>query len=570
MLRSGAGIRVALLAIVGVALVAGALTRAASARQSATFDEIILVSGGARGVTLGRWDMVTDQPPLMMWLYGWAVSSADPVLPTEDRSWGFDERWDYARAVFFEGANDPEVLLPRARLVTTVMAAGLVFAAGLFGLWVAGPVSGVLAALFTALVPDVLAHGGVAYNDVPLALAFLLSVWALDATVRRPSLRSGALTGVALACAFGMKMSALALLPIAGVLLGMEATSRWGEEAWRRRVVASAGAGMAAAYLTLVVFYGGDVTLSLLRFNFWRTVLHTTGGHPAPAFLLGSVSEGGWWYYFPVAFFLKTPVGLHIALVTAVTLLASSAVTALRTHREAALAQVMAWRGRAPLVGALVFGAFLMRSDLNAGFRYALPAVSLLAVFTAIGASRAWRTRGGAAGDSSADALGDSPRGMSTGRGRSAVRVVVVVAVILSALSVLRTHPWHLSYASAWAGGPTAAWRALSDSNVDWGQGLLELRRFMQDEGVASVRLSYFGSARPSAYGIEYVALPSFFRLTRDRTSGSEADPRFTVISATNLQGLYLQGRDPFASYREREPYRILGHALFVYDDTAR
>ncbi|MGB1778596.1 MAG: ArnT family glycosyltransferase, partial [Longimicrobiales bacterium] len=446
----------------------------------------------------------------------------------------------------------------------------LVFAAGLFGLWVAGPVSGVLAALFTALVPDVLAHGGVAYNDVPLALAFLLSVWALDATVRRPSLRSGALTGVALACAFGMKMSALALLPIAGVLLGMEATSRWGEEAWRRRVVASAGAGMAAAYLTLVVFYGGDVTLSLLRFNFWRTVLHTTGGHPAPAFLLGSVSEGGWWYYFPVAFFLKTPVGLHIALVTAVTLLASSAVTALRTHREAALAQVMAWRGRAPLVGALVFGAFLMRSDLNAGFRYALPAVSLLAVFTAIGASRAWRTRGGAAGDSSADALGDSPRGMSTGRGRSAVRVVVVVAVILSALSVLRTHPWHLSYASAWVGGPTAAWRALSDSNVDWGQGLLELRRFMQDEGVASVRLSYFGSARPSAYGIEYVALPSFFRLTRDRTSGSEADPRFTVISATNLQGLYLQGRDPFASYREREPYRILGHALFVYDDTAR
>ncbi len=560
--RSGDRVRIAVLAIVCTALAAGAVTRAASSRQSATFDEIILVSGGARGVTHGRWDMITDQPPLMMWLYGWAVAPMDPVLPTEDRRWGFEERWDYARAVFFEGANDPELLLPRARLVTTLMAAGLVLAAGLFGLWVAGPVSGVLAALLTAFVPDVLAHGGVAYNDVPLALAFLLSVWALDAAVRRPSWRSGAPAGFALACAFGMKMSALALLPIAGVVFGMEALSRWRDEAWRRHVAVSAGACAVAAYLTLVVFYSGDVTLSLLRFNFWRTVLHTTAGHPAPAFLLGTVSDGGWWYYFPVAFFLKTPLGLHLALFAAVALLGSSAVTAVRTHRETVLSRALAWRGRAPLVGALVFGAFLLRSDLNAGFRYALPAVPLLCVFTAVGVSRAWRTAEGVVGDASG--------GMQAGPVRSAVRAGVIVAVSLTAVSVLRAHPWHLSYASVWAGGQASAWRALSDSNVDWGQGLLELRRFMQDEGVASVRLSYFGSAHPSAYGIEYVALPSFFRLTEDRTANAEATPRFTVISATNLQGLYLQGRDPFAAYRDREPYRVLGHALFVYDDSAR
>ena len=48
---------------------------------------------------------------------------------------------------------------------------------------------------------------------------------------------------------------------------------------------------------------------------------------------------------------------------------------------------------------------------------------------------------------------------------------------------------------------------------------------------------------------------------------GAEASPRFTVVSANNLLGLYLQGRDPFAPYRDREPYRVLGHALFVYDE---
>jgi hypothetical protein len=52
-----------------------------------------------------------------------------------------------------------------------------------------------------------------------------------------------------------------------------------------------------------------------------------------------------------------------------------------------------------------------------------------------------------------------------------------------------------------------------------------------------------------------------------DRTPNAEPSPRFTVISATNLVGLYLQGRDPFAPYRAREPYRVLGHSMLVFDD---
>ena len=39
--------------------------------------------------------MITDQPPLMMYAYGLAASSARPVRPSEDREWLFDDRWDY-------------------------------------------------------------------------------------------------------------------------------------------------------------------------------------------------------------------------------------------------------------------------------------------------------------------------------------------------------------------------------------------------------------------------------------------------------------------------------------------
>ena len=521
------------------------LTWSASHRQSATFDEIILVSGGVRGVTHGAWDMVTDQPPLMMWLYGWAGAGAVAETPPEDRPWDFESRWDYARLLFFGMDNDAQALLGRARLVTSLMAGGVVAAAGGLAMWAAGPAAGVLAALLTAFMPDVLAHGGIAYNDLPLALAFLLAVWALDVVARRPGPGRGAIAGLCVAATFGMKMSALALLPIAGVVFVAEGLSRGWDRGWLRGMAGAGAVACFAAYAFLVVMYQGDPTLTALRFNFWRTVLHTTGGHPAPAYLLGDTSAGGWWYYFPVAFLFKTPVAFQLVLAGAV-----AGLVATFRGRVYPFRSVCAWRGRAPLVALVTFGAFLMRSDLNAGFRYALPVLPLLAGVAAIGLGTWW-----------AGAAGRAPR-------RSRVTGGAVAGlVMLQAVSVLSWYPHWIPFTSAWAGSRDRGWTVLADSNVDWGQGLIELRSFMEAEGVSSVSLSYFGSARPEAYGIEYVALPSFFRLSLDRTPNAEAAPRFTVISANNLLGLYMQGRDPFAAYREREPYRVLGHTLFVYDE---
>lgn len=530
--------RYAVVAIAVLALGAGGLTRLASVRMSGTFDEIILVAGGLHGVEQGQWGMVRDQPPLMLWAYGAAARGLEPELPGLGREWTPDDGWDFARLVFYSGMNEPQPLLNRARLVTTAMTVLLVAAAAGFAWWVAGPVAGVLGAVTTALLPDVLAHGGIAYNDLPLALAFLLAVWALDAAARRPSGRSGAVAGFAVAATFGMKLSALALLPIAALLFAAEAWARPAVErrAWMRRAVAASAAGLLFAYATLVVLYQGDTSLTLLRFNFWRTVLHVSGGHEAPAFLLGNTDAIGWWYYFPIAYLLKVPAGFQLLVFAAI-----GGLFGVWRQAGGGLRDLAAWRGRAPVLGVMVFGAFLMRSDLNAGFRYALPALPLLAVFASVGAARL----------------------LSGGVGR----VVVLVLVVAQAVSVLTVYPHFLAYSSVLAGGRDEGHRRLSDSNVDWGQGLLELRTFMQDEGIGSVNLSYFGSARPEAYGIEYVALPSFFRLSVPRTRFAAEYPRFTVISATNLQGLYLQGWDPFALYREREPYAVVGHSLFVFDE---
>lgn len=533
----------ALAVVVGVALLACAVTAGAMLRTSATFDEIVLVAGGLRGLERGAWDMVTGQPPVMMYLYGGAARTAGPSLPVEDGSWTVERGWAYARAVFFGQGNDPVGLLRRARWVGVAAVGVLVVTAGLWAAWITGPVTGlwaaVLAAIMVAGLPDVLAHGGVAYNDLPLALAFLVALWALDGAVRHPTPLRAAGTGLAVAVALGVKLSALALAPVAALLVAAEAAFRGRDRAWWRDVAVSVAVGVLALWAGLMVLYRGDPTLTLFRLGIWRTVLHTEGGHPAPAYFMGAESADGWWWFYPVVFFFKTPAAFQ-ALVA----LGGGALLhgARRVGRAGGWRRLAAWRGRAALLGLLVFGFFLLRSHLDSGFRYALPVLPLLAVLAAAGLARL----------------------MIAGR-----RMVAAVAalVVLQVASVLTAYPHLLAYTSVWAGSRDGAHRVLVDSSLDWGQGLLQLRRFMEREGVSRVALAYFGSAAPEAYGIEYQALPSFFRL--EKPSDGPA-PRFTVISATLLHGLYLQGHDPYAAYRDRTPDRVLGHTLLVYDEEAR
>ena len=74
--------------------------------------------------------------------------------------------------------------------------------------------------------------------------------------------------------------------------------------------------------------------------------------------------------------------------------------------------------------------------------------------------------------------------------------------VILAPLSY---YPNFLSYISEYGPGRDRGSEILVDSSLDWGQGLLQLREYMREQGIERVYLSYFGSARPDGYGIDYV-----------------------------------------------------------------
>jgi len=69
----------------------------------------------------------------------------------------------------------------------------------------------------------------------------------------------------------------------------------------------------------------------------------------------------------------------------------------------------------------------------------------------------------------------------------------------------------------------------------------------MERHGVSEVDLAYFGTADPAAYGIAFRKVALFFDFYPDRSPVRLESGRTVAVSATLLQGLYLDREREFA-----------------------
>jgi len=515
------------------------LAGSAMLRTSTTFDEIVFPAVGARGLRTGDFGMVLDHPRLPQYLYGLPLYLAGVRYPPEEEydRHVYSARYHYAGALYWGVGNSPERVAMTARLVGLAFGVLIVVATFLAARRHMGEGAALLAAALVAFTPDVLAHAGVAYTDVPLTFAILAGVYAMDAMAREPTPRRAAVAGLAFAFGACIKFSALALVAVAALLLVLEAAAgRWRDAAWRSALVRAGAVFAVVAYAFFLVVYPFDWRLT----EYVASISDLAGSMQfgRPAFLLGDSRLGGWWYFFPVAFFLKTPAGLHALGVIAL-------VAALLAARAGAWRRWASHGARAPAAGAAVLLVAIISARMNIGMRHALPLLPLLMILVAQGVEWAWL------------------------HGKQVVRGAIALCFVAFAASTLRAYPWFLSYTSEYAAG-RPLYETLVDSSTDWGQGLLDLRDYMRSHGIDRVALGYFGSAPPNGYGIEYTASPSYVELPPIRGApAAPAAPRYIVVSATLLAGSYLDG-DPYAPLRREKPVAVVGGSLYVFDRLSR
>jgi hypothetical protein len=271
----------------------------------------------------------------------------------------------------------------------------------------------------------------------------------------------------------------------------------------------------------------------------------TGGGHPA--FLMGEFSTEGWWYYFPVVFAIKTPLPTLL-------LLLAGGIAFFDGHRRG-------WEAELSL-GAFtaLYGAFIIYSRLNIGYRHMLPVLPLLCVGLA---SRAWR-------------MANSKWRRANGEGRISrftfhtSRLIHYALLAWLTLGTLLLAPHYLANFNELVGGPDQGYRYLVDSNLDWGQAFKELARYQQEEETGTMLIStyieYTDALR--SYGLDFAPLPPLHAAPGVLPRRFDPAPGVYALSTTTLQGILTADPEMYDWFRQREPDAKLGHALFVYHVT--
>jgi hypothetical protein len=558
--------RLTVAVLTGFALVFAGLSIHGYRQHSSTFDEPLHLAAGYAAVAHGDHRVDPTHPPLIrMWaalplvftdrtaLDLSAIDSAAPAAWLQ-QSYGFSHRFLYVD-------NDADRLLYGARFM--VVALGVLLGTVLF-LWARawlGLVPAVAALVLYTVEPNLAAHATLVTTDLGVTCFLFTSVYFLWRVCRTPTTANalgfaafGALATVAKFS--GMMVAPLALCLLAGAVLASRVTIR--------RAGGLLALLAAAMVLSVWAVYGfryapgpteswlfaqpepapaHDLFSGAARLAAWVDdhrllpnaftqgfVVSQASARMLPAFLAGEYSVDGWWYYFPLAFLVKTP----IALLTMVAVGLFAWVK--RRDRFGRLEVTLV------AVPIIVFAGFAVASQINLGLRHILPVYPFLLLVAAAGVKEVlgWRPRAGL--------------------------VAVAAVAIFGVMEFAAVYPHPLTFFNQLAGGPQGGRAYLVDSNLDWGQHLKLLKRWMEENGVPHVNLAYFGSADPAYYGIDCTHLPGA-PVFAEQAIARPRLPGYVAVSATVLSGVYLprRWRLHYQPLRKLTPVAELGNSILVY-----
>jgi len=530
----------------------------AARRESVIGDEPLEIAAGYSYIKTGDFRMNPEHPPLAKIIEALPLLALDPSLPLDSISWTKADEAGFGYRFLDRNSQSIDTILFDARLMPIFLTACLGLAIALWTRNVFGPAAALLALALYAFDPTVAAHGHYVKNDLPVTLFCFLAVIAWCGFLTRPAIRRLLLAGIALGLAAATKFSALFLLPVLIILYAI----RW----WQGQKELSLRHGIGSLLVTValaagVVFltygalaWGHGVRLGgidarvchdLIDRNQARAMArlwsrgvprvhpflegllvyvdHNTVGHQA--YLLGMRRTDGWWYYFPVAFAVKTPAATLVLLAVAGVLLLG------RLWRARIRSVTFAWFG--VCVPAAIFCAFSLRSHLNIGIRHLLPIWPFVFIMAAAVLTRV------------------------RFRYRPAVLVLLVAGLAIESVSIC---PHYLAFFNILAGGPANGPAILADSNIDWGQDAKNLAAWLNTHGVSPVCLDYWGAADMGRLGVRGPSLP----LT------SERDRRATLncVGAISTNILYDAFSDPqrHAWLRALRPVDRIGYSIYIYD----
>jgi len=514
-------------------------------------------------------DYDIGHPPLIRYLFSIPLLFLQPSMPTQMpppmvppevplRERPSSAFYVYTSYFLFGNRVPAQTLVFWPRMVNVLLGC-------LLGVWIYlwskklyGEKGGIFSLILFAFCPNLIAHSSLVTTDIggiTFAVGFL---YAFTLLLESRNIKNMLLTGLLLGLALVSKYTNLFLVPLfAGTFYFLE--KRFSNRPHSLPVILKTiGIVFITAWLVVCLAYRfenvfsphmlqpedwenlhmGSAIQSLYRItpmpdSFLRgvcfAVYHDHRGHAS--YLNGQYSNAGWWNYFPIAFSLKTPLTILSVLLGTVSLLILKKIRFVKT--EALI-----------LLPVLFLIGTAMTAKINIGIRHILLCYPLLYVFSG------------------------KLQTLEFLNGRRGIQFSGLLSVLL-AFETLSVSPHYLAFFNLAAGGPAGGVKFLSDSNIDWGQDINNLAKFLQKEGNPEVLLSYFGTDPPQYYGIQFQALPTVWSYPKSEHLNSiQPQKEFCAVSVTNLQGTYFLKHDLYAWLKEKKPIQKIGYSIYVYDIT--
>lgn len=532
--------------------------------ESQTWDEGDHIFAGYMMWTRADFGLNPEHPPLAKLL------ATVPLLGDSLRVPQLQNRY-FKTEAFLDGrdfvfGNDFDSILFRTRMAASILTLALVLLVFFAAREMFGVGAGFIAMALVVFEPNVLANGAVVATDVGLSCFMFASVYAFYRYVKSPSVIRLVVTGVAAGLALSVKHTGLFVFPILLLLAFCE----WlGETRRAREAVRLATALVAVGLIAVALlwaFYGfryqarpdglalnpplaglaGELkpreAAAVTTVAHWRALPESylyglvdvrQIEDNSRSYVLGKVYPRGVWFYFPVAFAVKSTLAF-LALF-------AMAIFAMATRRFSCRREIL-FLTIPPAFHLLVS----MSSGLNIGVRHILP---LFVFFSVLIAGASW-------------ALIRRDRLWA---------VSVFGLLLIHVLSSVRSYPTYLAYSNELWGGPSNTYKYLTDANTDWGQQLKSAKKYLDAHGVKQCWFAFFAQTvvEPSAYGIPCKPLPviSSIWLGEDTPVPPTIDGP-VLISHGTLSG-YETGPgplNPYDQFRRLQPDAVIDNGIFVFN----
>lgn len=442
-----------------------------------------------------------------------------------------------------------------------------------------GNKTALLALFFFSFSPTFLAHGRLVTTDVGAAAGIFIATYYFIKSLQNPTKKNIILAGIVFGLAELCKFTVIILIPFF-ILLGLVWWLFKSKKFWKTLKI-----------LILVFVIGYLLVWPVYLYHTWnypqerqaRDIEFLLSSHPIrflgptlskmteipvlrpyaqyllglslnyqrgisgnTTYFMGEVSASGWKDYFPIVYSIKEPLPFYILTIFALIVSLWNIKRPLWRETFSRFKNWMAlhFTELSILILVLVYWIFSLAANLNIGIRHLLPVFPFTMVLVAAAITNwlrppfiKWKY------------------------------IFLVILILWQMSSIIRIYPSFLAYFNQLAGGPDNGYKYVVDSNLDWGQDLKRLTKWVNDNNIQKIYLDYFGGT-DTQYYLKEKLIPWWG--TRDPKGLPKGS--YLAVSATFLQG----GRgkpvpgftQPYGYYNwldKYTPISKIGYSIFVY-----